>query len=146
MKFNYNFIRMHANMTDICKFGKMFEFTYTTPPSRKKSQQINDYRYINLLLSNANKKLQIQKRSFTTQKNEASYHGFLRWPKPQETVDLVTFTEEILNPNKTGLFEGNFFWAGGQFDPLFIFQLLTNLFAVFWKWNMLTSSVISWCH
>ena len=77
MKFNYNFIRMHANMTDICKFGKMFEFTYTTPPSRKKSQQINDYRYINLLLSNVNKKLQIQKRSFTTQKMKLSIMDFL---------------------------------------------------------------------
>ena len=36
----------------------------------------------------------------------------------------------ILNPNKTGIFEGNFLFSfsffllleGGQFDPLFIFQ------------------------
>ena len=27
-----------------------------------------------------------------------------------------------LNPNKAGLFEGNFSWGGDQLDPPFIFQ------------------------
>ena len=36
------------------------------------------------------------------------------WPNPQFPTDLVTFTEEILNPpNKTGRFEDSFFLGGG---------------------------------
>ena len=37
--------------------------------------------------------------SFTVQKNEVFHYGFLQemWPNPQETVDLITFTEETLN-------------------------------------------------
>ena len=29
------------------------------------------------------------------------------------TSDLVTFTEENLNPNKAGIFENSFFWETG---------------------------------
>ena len=37
------------------------------------------------------------------------------WPNPQFPADLVTFTEEILNPpNKTGRFEDSFFLDGGS--------------------------------
>ena len=30
------------------------------------------------------------------------------WPNPQETADLVTFTEEILNGKLRFLYSGNF--------------------------------------
>ena len=45
------------------------------------------------------------------------------WPNPQETADLVTFTEEILNGNVHFLcsvwkFGGHKFW--GRADPIFL--------------------------
>ena len=44
--------------------------------------------------------------------------------KTTQTIPCVAFPELFclsFNPNKTGLFEGRFFW-GGQFEPPFIFQ------------------------
>ena len=32
--------------------------------------------------------------------------------------DSIIFQNKyFINPNKAGLFEGSFFWGGGQFDP-----------------------------
>ena len=76
MKFNCNFMRIYANVTDICKFDKVFKFTYITPPSRKKVNRLMIIDISNSFLPNINKKLLILKRSFTAQKMKLSITNF----------------------------------------------------------------------
>ena len=76
MKFNCNFMRIYANVTDICKFDKVFEFTYITQPSRKKVNRLMITDISNSFLPNINKKLLILKRSFTAQKMKLSITNF----------------------------------------------------------------------
>ena len=76
MKFNCNFTRIYANVTDICKFDKVFKFTYITPLSRKKVNRLMIIDISNSFLPNINKKLLILKRSFTAQKMKLSITNF----------------------------------------------------------------------
>ena len=44
------------------------------------------------------------------------------WPNLSFPEDMVIFTDQIFNPNKSEVFEGSSFSAGVKFDLPFIFR------------------------